>query len=627
MKHAYIIYIALSLVSVSMYGQDSSDDQLKAASDQIAQAGEEIYSGASSFLGGMAQSFGYVPSSYTYSFRAFNDTPAPIVVGIQQETNVMGGTFAGDLKDYVQVGSFQDTGDYFQDKKLYLRVWLLRNASDISSYANASTIGAEAGLGIGAVPGGISVTEMARKDSFFDKKITSLTQENDPYTYYYHAFTSGGVTKGEYLGIKDVTSEFAGVFYNSLPEADGNEVEFDFVKSGSTYTVTLEPSSFNLLESDTSVVNSIRPPSYDESRDFVFKQGSRTLATIAIAPEGIANVQTNPETNELEIVGPMTYTYNVWADSSGTAQIGMQGLNVGNFDQPMGRVRDINPLQGKLWYMSAEQSQQATNSDGSTDYSSIPYDIQEALWISYVTNDQVIQQKLEPGSVIDLNMIRPQIAEDSATMFVVLIKSIDDTKSKTFLNRLHQDLIGSDSLYTQIADPTNVSSITADITANENGIVVDNQAEGSTGLTGYVVLTDTFYPRGLGSGPYYYSIPSGQLQIGSLANLLYFSDGSYDSSGSLSSEFMQDFSQNVVQWIKEYSSGPDQVESSVISYMQANGADGIFDESGALTISGEAMIQNFLTGAISISNPPVIRQAGTNWYPLTMGSVPSGWPA
>lgn len=608
------------------------------SSNAVTQLGNEIYSGGSSFLSGMAQSFGYVPSSYIYSFRVFNDTPGPIMVAMQDEANVMGATFAGNIHSGMNLSAFQDSSTTFLNQQLYLRVWLAAKFDDVSSYAKAATVGAYV-LGVGAIFGGIAVTEEMRADAFFDKKVTSLIKENDPNVYFYHAFTSVDsslttTVQGEYLGVKDITTEFAGVFYNSIPEGSATEVSLDFIKNGTPYTVALEPNSFSLLQSDTPIIDSIRPQS-GESRNFVFKQLGKVIAEIPISAIGIANVTADPNDSTKYVpAGSMTYTYQIYQKSSSSpAQVVMQGLNVGNFNQPVGRVRDINPLQCKVWYASAQQTEEAvkTNSDGSTatetDYSSIPFDITDSLWLSYKTKDQTVQMKLKPGAVIDIGLLRPQISEASASLYVAFIDSTDDTKSKAFLDRLHQGTIGTGATFTKITDPTNSENIQANVSPNPNGVIQDI-GSGGTGLTGYVVLSDTMYPRGLGSGPYYYSIPSASLQVGTLANMLYFSDESYDESGSLKSDVLKDFATRLVGWIQTYHSNPTSVKTDVTSYIQSTGNKNLFDQTDSTKLSAYAttMIDLFLTGPLSISKPPLIIQAGINWYAFTMGAVPTGWP-
>lgn len=609
-----------------------------AFSSSATSLGKTIYSGGSSFISGMAQSFGYVPDSYTYSFRVFNDTPGPIMAAIQGEANVMGATFAGDIDDGngMNLAAFQDSGDTFLNKKLYLRVWLAAKYDDVSSYAHAATIGSYV-LGVGAVFGGIAVTSEMASDAFFDKKITSLPNgENDKNVYCYHAFTAVDETlsvtvQGEYLGVKDVTSEFSGVFYNSIPETNNTEISLDFMKNGTTYTVTLEPNSFSLLQSSSWFIGSIRPQS-GESRNFVFKQSGKAIGQIPISPVGIANVATDPnDPKKIVIAGPMTYTFEVYQKStSSPAQVVMQGLNVGNFKQPEGRVRDINPLECKIWYASAQQTQEADKTDSGSsevDYSSIPLDITDSLWLSYKTKDQTVQMKLEPGSVVDVNLLRPQVTEASASMYMAFIQSTNDEKSKEFLNRLHQGAIGAGATFSKITDPMNLDNIQTNTLSNATGIIQDTGPEG-TGLTGYVVLVDFMYPRGLGSGPYYYSIPSPSLQLSNLASMLYFSDESYDENGELKSDVLKDFATKVVGWIQKYPTNSASVKSDVESYVRSVGNKNLFDktDSTKFTTYATTMINLFLTGPISISKPPIIVQAGTNWYAFTMGGVPKGWP-
>lgn len=641
----------LTTVITSLIGQ-SIDDKWNQLGGQVVDTFKSGWDGASGFLKGMEQSFGYVPDSYKYSFQVWNDAPSSIFAATQRLTGFQGVSFTGNIVNSLVIGPNANSGDTFKDQKLYLSVWLCAdsNLSDIQHYAKSAEEGAKwgaiagavAGLGVlspvttglgaalGGLVGGTVTTEKLESYKIYKQDIYPWT-ENDTNLYYYRAYTNKETVKGEYLGVKATTNDFTGQFYNNTSVSN---ITLTFVKDGKQYIATLEPQSFSLLESSTTKPNSIRPAA-NEQRAFTFSQGTTPIGYLPIASLGIANVTYNDTTKKYDPAGPMLYTYEIFSGSKGLA-VSMQGLSVGYFSQPTsGKVRDINPVQCHVWNKSAAQVTKARASNQQADYSSIAFDLPEQVWIAYKTKDSTIQQKIQAGAVFDFTFLRPQLSEQEAWLYIISLQTDDDQKAKQFLDRLTTGKIGQKAVVTDVTQPLDKNNILTSMQANKNGIIVDTNGAGNSGLTGFVVLADKFLPTGVGIGPFYYYNDPSQLQIDQFANIIYFADRYYvkNDAGALvlSNDVMQELSIKIPQWIRDYQKDKEGVKTSVKNYIQQKGNNGIFQDPNAssrvLNAQGQRMFDSLISGPVSIEHYPIVRKAGTNYYVFGLGDKPADWPS
>ncbi len=575
-------------------------------------------------------------SHCVYSPRIWNDSPGVIFVAKQDLTKVLGAGFSGGLTRQQALWPYTDTGagdGSWWHEDLNFILWLLRaknNGEDegysqyktkVKDYAAKGSVVPGFGSAIGALAGSIVTTEEMEKYSFFDKKLSQSHGDPDNW-YYYRAYTYQGQLKGEYLGIKTTTPEFNGVFYNSSKEP----ITLEFAKDSQNYKVLLEAGTFSLLNSSSSVTNSIRPPATQE-RAFTFYQADTVIAAMPIRAEGICNMQEDATTKKMVPGAPMVYTYEI-ADTQQGPQVSLQGLAIGNYDQPFDTtdpqksvVRDINPMHCHFWYQSAAQAQAAAKSD------QLYLDIPVPLWIFYKTADYSYQQKVKPEDVIDFSLIRPRLSEKNAWLYVVGIQTTDDTKAVQFLTRLADGVIGQDLKEPVTAiNNFNENMVLVKTLPNTHGLIDDSAG---SGVKGFVLLADNVTPRGVGYGPFYYQINPCIVQLDQLASLLssYLNSSLFASADAMN----QEINKKITQWVKLYPTDNKTVASQLTDLLTQKGIDQIITNTAApqrtLNEYGKQGVTTLTSGPVSIANIPTLYQAGSNLYVYNLGAVPAGWPS
>lgn len=620
-----------------------------------------VYDGVKGMLG----AFGYLPDDYTVNIRIWNDSPGLLGVAKQEMTKILEAGFAGNvtrIAEHTQKGKkvpgllpYTNTGDWMKEK-LYFTLWLLIDRGNLNydeyktkveDYALVGTAFPGFGTALGALFGGMKTTDELDKYKLYSKDMSQKDPDN---VYHFRAYTKQGKIYGEYLGIKTVTQEFSGVFFNST---DNNKISLEFLKDGTTYKVGLEAHTFSLLNSSTGNPTSIRGPK-KENRAFTFYNDSSVVAAIPIPAQGVCNVQLDPKTNKLIPGSPMVYTYEVFPGklvNKKGPKVGVQGLAIGNFNQPFDPanpqkniVRDINPLQCHVWYQSDQQAQTiaAQEIEAQAKAGEAPgtpptfYNFTEQVWVFYKTKDSTYQKKLSPGDVIDFNVIRPRLSEKNAWIYVVALKTNDDKKALTFLNRLADGVIGED-----LKEPVtkikkfDVEMALTTIQTNTHGLINDTAGSGSSGIQGFVLLTDKILPRGIGIGPFYYQINPPQVDVSQLIDLFssYLHEKNFTNINGqmvLSDAVQKELTNNIKSWIALYQKKKNQVVQQVTQYLQEKGADALFSDPKAATKTlndlGKKAVTALISDPVSIANYPQWVQGGTNQYVYYLGDTPKDWP-
>lgn len=589
------------------------------------------------------QKYGGIAGKLHLSGKGFWKVPAKIVNVIGDIAGVVGkdlGAIASGIIDIIQA------------------------TSDAAKNAAISAFNSSLGSMFGIKVAKGQVSDPLERFALLSKTIYPPAPKDDDKVYYYHAFARYNEKdqklkmEAEYLDLAGTTSEFSGQFYNH----SSKNIPLQFTKDGKPYTVTLEPETFNLLQSSREVDYSIRPKSDDQAIGFQFYNQSVSettkLAFVPISSEGIGNVistQQNPnkmvKKDDLVVVGPKLYTYEVVDTPQGPA-VGVQGLKIGNFDQPVSQnVRDINPAVCHLWFKDAktaqaemEKEQQAQNLP--LDYNAVAFDIPEQVWINYKTADQVLQEKVPTGTVKDFYVLRPQIKEKEAWLYIVTLQTTDDAKAKKFLDRLSAGTLGTKAIYTDVTKEELDKKTVLSMKPNINGFIEDIQGPDASGLTGAVVLADWFSPQGVGDGPFYYELDPGVLRVDQFANAIWYDTKFYakdEKTGSLQlkPEVLKELAALLPQWLGQYKTNPDTAKAALKKYLQEKGnagdpadaeSNGIFVNAKQLpaqrvfTEQGNNLFQTLVDGPISLKNYPIMRKAGTNWYTRNLGDKPDNWP-
>ncbi|MBI2775170.1 hypothetical protein HYX58_04155 [Candidatus Dependentiae bacterium] len=634
----YWVIIFLSLITPHL-GHASQNDQSN-KNENIDQKWDDLKNkfvntaqnasdGASGFLNGIGQSVGIVTADYHYSFQVWNDTANAVLAATQRIVPAMGMSISEDY-DYAQiVEPFTNSGQSFVNQQLYFSVALFADPKN----SFAQLLGKASVQDLQKVAGASAQYQILSRDIYPWPK-------DDNNMYFYRVYRAKTNFAAEYLGIKTATTDFLGMFYNN----SAKDVTLEFVKDSQDYKITLEAGTFNSLQStSTNFPFSIRPQPGKKAA-FNFSAGNNPFATMPIAQQGIGNVSYNETTKTYDPAGPMLYTYEVYSKDSGALDVTIQGLSIGNFDQPIsGKLRDINPVQCHVWRQSAQQAQiertKAATKESTDDTTSIAYDAPETFWVAYKTQDYSIAKKVEAGKVLDFTIIRPQIKEKEAWLYGVTLLTNDDTKAKKFLDRLSEGKIGQGAVYTKaglIGGELDLSKMSA----NTNGLIADTDPKDGnrSGVIGYVIFADSFLPTGVDSSAnFYYFAPPPDLRIDQLLGLIYFSDDSYtkDQNGAivLKPSIAQAAQKNFLSWLAQYPKNKANVQSEVKKYIQENGNAVLFvNGSGAsgervLTQQGQHMVDMILDGPISIANYPLLRKAGINYYVFTLGGRPDSWPS
>lgn len=608
-------------ISWCMYADELSD-----AFNGAVDGAKNSFSGVSNMVDGMAAAFTgecHGANCY-YTFAVWNDSPGPILAAREDVKKVLGADFDGDVIEAYAIDPYKHFGGSpgvpFYHAHLYYKIALQIDKNNEHMYEQYGTT---------------APTSRSKPSwhSLYRKNI-AIPDPDSSHVYYYRVYSQQGVVKAEYLGMKTTTDQFNGVFFNN---SSFSGITLKFLKNKKTYQVTLEPGTFSTLSSDTEVEHSIRPDS-KEQRYFTFLRDNKQFMQLPIPVEGIANMMQDPKNPKKFIAGdPMVYTYEVYQGSSGPS-VGLQGLSIGHYTQMIDPksttkavVRDINPVECHVWLQSAAQALQAQKA--SKDTPSF-LDFPGQVWIIYQTHDSVIQQKITPGSVADFTLVRPQIAEQQAYLYVVALDTTDDAKAKQWLARFTKGTIGKDAH--KLVAPIqkfDAATVLSTIMPSPYG-TIDDTAQGGSGVVGKVLLVDAFSPRGVGFGPFYYTINPMLIQLDQLRDtFVAFLDGKKMGTESAKEAFYQQFDTKLIEMIQTYPSKPQAVINQIFSWLQQYGYDRLFENPQA---SGSARVLNSLgkkardiliSGPVSIQNYPAFAQAGSNEYVLSGGQKPTTWPA
>jgi hypothetical protein len=499
--------------------------------------------------------------------------------------------------------------------------------------------------------------------------------ENDPNVYVYHAFQTSESTgpEGEFMGPGlyggpyITTDQFDGVFFNKSPY----EAQVSFKKNGQTYKVSLESMSFNLLSSDSWIQDSVR--SSTEGRNFTFNVNNKAF-TLPVNPIGLGDTFYDPTANTTQNI-PLTYTYEIYQNQN-DLNVAIQGFNMGNHNQlgildisssttptvsTLTAIRDINPVDCYVWVQTPEQYQALQSQDSTNGKSAssgqAPYSMPGSLWAIYQTNDSNISQQLTSGQWQNnhFTVIRPQVSESRGYMYIFSLNTTDTGKASQFLtNTLKTTDLASTFSSTVISSAQIPTTLGTQLVPNTNGIFSDTQS----GVTGALLLTDTFVPYGGGSKmPRYYLIPPALLQVNvNFVSVItsWLDPQQFNADPSqAATQMTADVTQKLPEWlttfnqnkgtlnasqitlanVSSYSSQLQGVVPDLTSYLQEKGKSALFTDatvspsSRTFSTQGQKALYLILFGPLSLNSPPLLQLSGSNAYlGLQPGQLPKNWP-
>lgn len=551
---------------------------------------------------GMAESFGMNPPGYNYSFRVLNFTNKNVTVEAERIKSFQGMFFyKGSIKT-VTLSPGGDTGATgFNDIGLYLKVKL--------SYDN---------------------------NLVYSNQIINLNPEykKDGIVYFYNVCYANGGWNGEFLGPDTTTStEFQASIYNSINSTQ--TITFPF--AGDSFTVSLDPNSFNILQDDINIPHCIRNSAGNRILDFG-KAGN-----MPIMAQGLA-VGTNQDGTWKNVSAQQIHYKIIGSENNPEAVV--QGYSPGNFDQITNtRLRSIAPVWCLIWNKSSEQMSPSSGNlsfypEGYSEWvaykadgwSSKQYGIKDTLIaqlprgnaLQFLLIRPMIDQpvKLSPSellqtenltvskkfakentldtlgvklSPVDIYTAVPQLAPtvSKAPLYIVSINTTDQTKAQQFLTNL---------LDGKLTVPQGPAAVTVDLTPEQEAQLLSQPflngpsaiVDPESGVSGYLLASDIFTPYGslqnsTLTGPYYYTVSPPTISTNQLYNYITLQSSGYLNTDAYSSEAEQTKIQTTLNgWITTAFTYPlkngkmdktgiiTQLRDSVTQFLQTYGSDILF---------------------------------------------------
>lgn len=645
MKKGLFLYACLLLTDVCADWGDIGSE--------ISGIGESV----GGFMVTMGQGLaGIVPGGYDYSFRVFNGSNVGMYVDIHKSISVMGARFHEGGGGSLSLVPGANSGTAFSGPNSVHLYFSLEISGGGSSYS----------------------------DPHF-----TLGAKNDPTIYYYHCFNAcdSGAPAIELLGAGyTVSSAFSGRIQNKTLKVAS--VTYT-LKGPDTRVITipdLDPLSFNYLNMPQGY--SIRPST------LVFGSSQKVL----IPAEGMAQVNDPKKKTS----SPVTMNYVLLNDSpTGAFET---GVGPGYFEQPQTAnvIRDITPVECQIYNQPASQAAGIGQLLAqSVPWQSVWFAYQGYGWSQ--AQQKVIETpmwQIPVGANASCFLIRPSQAffakNGPARLFMVRMtvpeqpSATDTQNAQAFLSKLMtgkltikglspttggplitQANVGSVKLVngqyfpsmtsyipgqsfvsypplsdTYLGSTISISSLTTSKKAELLGLELPTNVgmleDPTTGVQGYLLVTDLLTPYGEGGGPVFYLVNPSYMDLSQMLGTLsnYASLCNYQAmTPDVFNQLVQSFlPQTVEQWVQGYLRNPLQVEDSIASFLVLLGKGDVnkltqaftsgptfYVEQGAkkqLSPQGNALLKMLLYGPCSVSQAPMYNKIGSSFM-----SAQSGWPA
>ncbi len=619
----------------------------------VASAGESV----GGFLKQMGQGMaGTVPSAYRYNLQVFNGSNVTMNMAIHKVINVLGGRFGHGTGDTATLAPGQATG--VMNEHLYFSV--------------------------GITGGGAS---------FSDPHYT-LGIKHDPAVYSYHCYNdrNSGQPAIEMLGAGyTTTAGFSGRIQNKSSNSASVTYTLQHTSNPSDtrdFLITdLDPQSFNFFSIPQGFT--IRPS------NLVFYPNQSQQTSVIIPATGIAQI-TDVKKN---LSSPACVNYVV------NATTGFEtGMGPGNFDQPqtVEELRDISPLECQIYNQPASEAAPI----GQLMPQQFPWQSVWCVYEEYgwsQSNGSVIKMpmwQIPSGANAAAYLIRPSIArmksKGPARLIMVRLSlpekasQTDAQKAQQFLTKLVEGKLYVRALATgaqgTLITQENAKNVMMPTTMPVSGFTMFNQTasfpayppvsqtylgssfqlnmlsaekkaellsldlsddigmleDPSTGVRGYIMVTDVLTPYGMGAGPCYYLVSPTYVDIsqmiGSLANYAVMCNYQGITSSVFTQLVKTFLPQTVQEWVSGYTRSPLNVQDSIASFLVLLGSGNTTKLTQAFTSGksfyidsraesklspqGNALLKMLLYGPCSISQLPTYYKNGSAFT-----YQQSGWPA
>ena len=645
-------------------------------------------------IDGMGTTFGAAPKGYNYSFAVWSDASVPVYIEQQGLASFMGAFFPSargyygnkkipsifEATEGAQISTTLDAQYYFDlfigtsanahtnriYKQSLTQLPLEKNDPNVYYYHVYTSGGFSKGRTVHEpkveMMGYQNPSELNNPDSTKKGPVTISSQLSD--LSFYNSSGSDVQVSLKY-GTDNYTFTLEKYSYNSLavpiPEEPKSSNDSQALAEAPLVGTSNQP-SLNIAGKDEVVTQGVLSGNAKAGKDPVGKTAKVADPVKSPATQDAPPPPFSLRPNTLEFTSynvkskkyvPFTsfllqskgfegspYTVEIFQDPGQPLNVGIQGLNPGNYDLPVTpRVRDLTPCPCTFWYQSFEQA-------GSTQgYSNLP----GQMWIVYAGIDSPIQTKIQPGQAFGWNLIRPLVGQGDQYVYFVYVATTDDAVAQNFVAKLAARSIGQDvaAQYEAIVKSPVVLSSTSeglDVTGSSAGdtelsLTPDQQvaalmgnlqiADGviediDQGIVGYIVGADIFTPKGLGFGRFHYVLAPSVISMNNLISLV---QGSLDSSKTAGlaqsdGDMQKVIAQQVNDWFIAYLQKPADVQPQVEKFLIQYGNSKIVDAAGTgLTKFGQNRLQDILKGKNSLKFPSMKLSTVTNQYVYDFGKA------
>lgn len=465
----------------------------------------------------MGQGFGASPSGYVYSFDVYNDMSSQSVcAAVSEIISFMGG-------DLPKAGGWNPTmiapgANYLVNQQPYYFEMFIKLTD--AKYSNL-------------------LPYLPHDDLLYRHDATALEgQKGSQRIHYFRAFMGkklqngvyGHTPKAESLGYMnpnpadaktDPGSVTTGTTLTSLTIYNSSPTDYyvGFVNQANDASMTqstclayalVQANSFSLL-STFGTLTSLTPGTIG-----IFDASTQQLVKIYNLPTTIFQTLPNPT--------PMPYTLEIYQDPAmiaGSVQpvcMELQGLMSGNYDQPIGKVRDITPVTCVFWYESVAQL-------GTSGYNDLT---PGKIWVVAVEDSVNVITGAIPGQALQFNLSRPLYGK-TLWLYFIYVDTATDSVAQQYITNFFAQSAGQSMLQNYQAQGANqislaeqpiVASATATtpipqallVQAAQGALALNGGAvvDSGTSVTGYLLGADIFLPSGVGAGPMYYQLQPSQ---------------------------------------------------------------------------------------------------------------------
>lgn len=217
------------------------------------------------------------------------------------------------------------------------------------------------------------------------------------------------------------------------------------------------------------------------------------------------------------------YTLEIYQDFGQSVKMGLQGLMPGHYDVALGKVKDITPVTGMLWYQDITQLPKKNPS---------LFNLPGQLWIVFKGGDVSMVEQVELGTTLEFRFLRPKPGLKQWVYFVY-VSSNDAKDVEPFIQKVADGSIGDDvirayhtqskkqvdlahkqltkTLNLQSKDQQSASAVPESLLIEavqgalqmHQGKIVDKDL----GVAGYLVGADLFLSQGVSANaPFYYQL-------------------------------------------------------------------------------------------------------------------------